>query len=219
MVCLAIDGQNLTKSAVTAVENLSSIAECGTSMICSCLDFATYLSFDQKRPALSELVLTCSSRESLVGAEIVCENIKLAEIYSKSSYVKSVHTEKIESTDDGSASDSYTSGIGNLFLNFICNQPMKYLKCKLLKQNDDAPVNIFHIHLFVVPEERPRSHSQLGTADQTSRRPSFPVFSNDPSLLSSSFNAFPPQSVNQPPGTHFSASSNLAQIFDIFGKK
>ena len=214
MVCLAIDGQNLTKSAVTVVENLVSIGECGTNMICSCLDFETYLSFDQRRPSVSELVLTCSCRENLVGAEIVCENIKIAELYSKSSYLKSVHSEKIEATDDGNASEIYTSGIRNLFFNFICNQPMRYLKCKLLKQNDDHPINIFHIHLFLVPEERQRSYSQQTTIQQMSGRPVISPCLLDPSLMNNSFSGFPPNVNQSPAGNYFSASPSLAQMFD-----
>lgn len=206
MVCLVIDSQNLTAALVTKIQQIGSIDECASSMFCACIDFQSHLTFDKAVP--SELTVTCTSRQTVYGAEIVCENIKLAEIYSRTGYLKTVHSEVIMGDEENAEQSS--SSICTLFLNFILYQPVNYIKCRLVKANNNIPINIFHVHLFTsCPTDRKRSgaaeqmlHSSNRSVENSSAALSaMPMSLNMLSHLSSSglFSASPQQYGSLPP--------------------
>ena len=178
MVCLAVDGQNLTKSPIVIIQQMGSVEECADSMICACVDYQTHLNFDQQGPNFaSELIVTCTTRQCLYGAEIVCENVKVAEIYTKSGYLKSVSAEALIA--EGESDD--LSSISSLYFNFLMYQPLLYVKCRLIRLSNEIPINVFHIHLFTsatISERRNSrmlSDSPLPNHSMNSLQPSLPL--------------------------------------------
>ena len=195
MVVLVIDSQNLTKSPVTVIQQLGSVEECTASMFCSCVDFQSHVSFDQ--PTASELAVTCTPKQAIFGAEIVCENVKLAEVYSRSGYLKTVNSEVLMADQESQANDY---SISTLFLNLVIYQPISYIRCRLIKSTHTSPINIFHIHFFTSTPSDRRRLSTLETITQQN-------FEHLPSLPNTT--QFPP--INQFFDTLSAANLHISQ--------